>query len=287
MSKAQQRRYFNSAGEHQRAILGILQAIGRSRGLDRVWSDWIEVSAIALAKLDLRQADAREDRYRQIMGHYEKDEAQQLAQAFAHLVMAFEESQAVGEFGDLLGSTFMMLDMGSSQNGQFFTPYDVSRMMGMMLMGEGQELVKKIGERGFVRLLEPACGAGGMVIAAAQSLHQAGVPYQQSMHAVAIDIDRRCAHMTFLQLALLHIPAQVIHGNALSGQAWEHWYTPAHIMGGWGARLRQREEDDGAAAKLLISEAADGSQPTIEPKAHSFMPHAARAAAAAGQMTLF
>ena len=197
MSKAQQRRYFNSAGEHQKAILGILQAIGRSRGLDRVWSDWIEVSAIALAKLDLRQADAREDRYRQIMGQYEKDEAQQLAHAFAHLVMAFEKSQTEGEFGDLLGSTFMMLDMGSSHNGQFFTPYEISMMMGMMLMGEGQELVQKVGERGFVRLLEPACGAGGMVIAAAQSLHQAGVPYQQSMHAVAIDIDRRCAHMTF------------------------------------------------------------------------------------------
>lgn len=286
MSKAQQRRYFNSAGEHQKAILGILQAIGRSRGLDRVWSDWIEVSAIALAKLDLRQADAREDRYRQIMGQYEKDEAQQLAHAFAHLVMAFEKSQTEGEFGDLLGSTFMMLDMGSSHNGQFFTPYEISMMMGMMLMGEGQELVQKVGERGFVRLLEPACGAGGMVIAAAQSLHQAGVPYQQSMHAVAIDIDRRCAHMTFLQLALLHIPAQVIHGNALSCQAWENWYTPAHIMGGWGARLRQRDEEDAAVAKPT-SEAALDPQTATASQVQSPMPYAARAAAAAGQMTLF
>ncbi|WP_019939748.1 N-6 DNA methylase [Bordetella sp. FB-8] len=286
MSKAQQRRYFNSAGDHQKAILGILQAIGRSRGLDRVWSDWIEISAIALAKLDLRQADTREDRYRQIMSLYDKQEAQQLAEAFAHLVMAFEKSQTTGEFGDLLGSTFMMLDMGISHNGQFFTPYEVSRLMGMMLMGDGQELAQKAADRGFIRLMEPACGAGSMIIAAAQTLNDAGVNYQNSMHAVAIDIDRRCAHMTFLQLALLHIPAQVIHGNALSGQAWEHWYTPAHIMGGWSARLRQRDEEDAAAAKPT-SDAARDSGPATALPAQNLMPLAVRAAAHAGQMTLF
>ncbi|CAG9186051.1 hypothetical protein [Cupriavidus pampae] len=46
--------------------------------------------------------------------------------------------------------------------------------------------------------------------------------------------------MTYVQLALLHIPAIVIHGNALSVETWSTWFTPAHVVGGWGEKLRFR-----------------------------------------------
>jgi hypothetical protein len=44
--------------------------------------------------------------------------------------------------------------------------------------------------------------------------------------------------MAYVQLSLLNIPAIVVHGNALSVEAWGTWFTPAHILGGWGAKLR-------------------------------------------------
>jgi hypothetical protein len=81
-----------------------------------------------------------------------------------------------------------------------------------------------------LRLNEPACGAGGMVIAYADALQSAVLNYQDSMHAICVDIDARCVHMTYLQLVLLHITAIVVHGNALSMEEWSRWYTPAHIM---------------------------------------------------------
>ncbi|MBB5420666.1 hypothetical protein [Paraburkholderia atlantica] len=109
----------------------------------------------------------------------------------------------------------------------------------MMLMGDCGAEVQR---RGFIRLQEPACGAGGMVIAAAESLHAAGHNYQQVMHATCIDIDPCCVHMTYLQLSLLHIPATVVHGNALSMEVWGTWHTPAHVLGGWTFRLRRRVE---------------------------------------------
>ncbi|MCQ9372281.1 hypothetical protein NQ024_13740, partial [Corynebacterium sp. 35RC1] len=48
-------------------------------------------------------------------------------------------------------------------------------------------------------------------------------------------------HMTYVQLALLHIPAVVILGNSLMLEEREVWYTPAHVLGGWNRKLAARE----------------------------------------------
>ncbi|MGW9064969.1 hypothetical protein ACWGPO_12830 [Achromobacter animicus] len=50
-------------------------------------------------------------------------ELDQLVQAFSHVVMAHEVWVLAADFGDVLRSTFMMLDMGNAGGGQFFTPY--------------------------------------------------------------------------------------------------------------------------------------------------------------------
>lgn len=295
-SNAQQRRFLNNADAHQKEIVGLLRQVAYTRGIDRVWSDWVEICAIALARADLAQRDVREQRYLQVIAEYKRAELDQLVQAFAHLVMSYELRVEAADFGDVLGSTFMMLDMGNAGAGQFFTPYEVSRLMGNMMMGDGQDLVTKTGARGFVRVLEPACGAGGMLIAAAHAMHDAGLNYQQCMHATAIDIDQRCVHMTFVQLALLHVPAVVIHGNGLTGECREQWFTPAHILGGWRARLRRREAEEGARALLqapaamdeihVDQAAADSRSAEIDAPLQA-IPKAIRQAAAAGQMSLF
>lgn len=295
-SNAQQRRFLNNADAHQKEIVGLLRQVAYTRGIDRVWSDWVEICAIALARADLAQREVREQRYLQVIAQYERAELDQLVQAFAHLVMSYELRVEAADFGDVLGSTFMMLDMGNAGAGQFFTPYEVSRLMGNMMMGGGQALIDKTGASGFVRVLEPACGAGGMLIAAAHALHDAGLNYQQCMHATAIDIDQRCVHMAFIQLALLHVPAMVIHGNGLTGECREQWFTPAHVLGGWRARLRRREAEEGARAFLqgpvattqehVDVGAAAGDVPEIEQPLQG-IPKAVRQAAAAGQMSLF
>lgn len=295
-SNAQQRRFLNNADAHQKEIVGLLRQVAHTRGIDRVWSDWVEICAIALARADLAQQEVREQRYLQVIAQYERAELDLLVQAFAHLVMSYELRVEAADFGDVLGSTFMMLDMGNAGAGQFFTPYEVSRLMGNMMMGDGQALVDKANEQGFLRVLEPACGAGGMLIAAAHAMHEAGLKYQQCMHATAIDIDQRCVHMTFIQLALLHVPAVVIHGNGLTGECRGQWFTPAHILGGWSARLRRREAEESARALLqepvakVVAHVDLGADDADAPKAEQplqVIPKAIRQAAAAGQMSLF
>lgn len=136
-------------------------------------------------------------------------------------------------FDDVLGGLYMALGLGNVHSGQFFTPYPVSRMMALISVGDSFVLPP----HGFIDAIELACGAGGMVVAMADALHQAKVNYQRHLHVTCIDIDLRCVHMTYLLASLLHIPAIMLHGNALSGETWDRWYTPAHVLGEWGRRL--------------------------------------------------
>jgi hypothetical protein len=76
-----------------------------------------------------------------------------------------------------------------------------------------------------------------MVIVLAEEMEDAGVNYQHHLHVTAIDIDPKCVHMAYVQFSLLHIPAIIIHGNALSEEVYGYWYTPAHILDGWKWRL--------------------------------------------------
>jgi hypothetical protein len=79
---------------------------------------------------------------------------------------------AVQEGGcDFLGQVVGDLGLITGHMGQFFTPYDVSRMIAEMTLDTVDEI---IAEQGFVTVQEPACGAGGMVIAAADVLARRG-----------------------------------------------------------------------------------------------------------------
>jgi len=108
--------------------------------------------------------------------------------------------------------------------GQFFTPYDVARVMAMISLQEAGAI---IAQNGFLALQEPASGAGGMVLAAADTLAQQGFDPGLHMLVSAIDLAPLCFHMTFLQLSLRGIPALVEHGNTLSDERFARAWTPA------------------------------------------------------------
>jgi hypothetical protein len=121
---------------------------------------------------------------------------------------------------------------------------------------DNPESVKAIiGDHGFVTAMEPACGAGSMVVALAEAMRDIGINYQRHLHVTAIDIDPRAIHMAYVQLSLLHVPAHLMVGNSLSGEMREHWYTPAHILGGWNARLAHRRHQE--PADEMLADAAE------------------------------
>lgn len=96
-----------------------------------------------------------------------------------------------------------------------------------------------------------------MVIGFALALMDRKINYQQAMHATCVDLDNTAAHMAYIQLSLMHIPALVLVGNSLSLEMRESWYTPAHIMGFWDQKQ--------ARGYALGSKADQANQPKPEP----------------------
>jgi hypothetical protein len=110
--------------------------------------------------------------------------------------------------------------------GQFFTPFSLSTMMAQMQLADVKELIAK---NGFVTISEPACGAGGMILAAADVIEEKGFDIGSTMYVDAIDLSQTCFHMSYLQFSLRGIPATVRRGNNLSLEMFETAITPALI----------------------------------------------------------
>jgi hypothetical protein len=238
--KSAENRLDATADDHQRELVKLIRSFSHGHHQYTVFADFVELCALAISNsVDRAQFDVREKRYLEIVGKYSRDEVERFLQMLGLLAMSFDLRVRSGDLTDVLGQIYMMLELGNDRAGQFFTPYSVSHLMAMMTVGDGGEEVR---EGGFMRLQEPACGAGGMVIAAAHALMDAGRNYQQTLHATCIDIDPCCVHMAYVQMSLLHIPAIVVHGNALSQDVWGLWYTPAHVLGGWRWKLGRRKE---------------------------------------------
>lgn len=222
--------------QDRRGLMALLRQASYERSLYDVYRDFIEMGAIALDNLDLVQHPKREKRYKEIIGHYKPETQALFPKMLACLVGELERV----EFDDVLGKTFMELELANKDAGQFFTPYPVCQVMARMTLDDS--LQEKITAKGFVTVSDSACGGGATLIAFAEAMRAAGFNPQTQMHATAQDIDARSVHMTYLQLSLLHIPAQVILGDTIRMETREVWYTPAHIMAGWKWRLLQKED---------------------------------------------
>lgn len=244
---------------HQKALAGLLRDNARRYRLHEVFRDFCEVAAISLSNaVDRIHYDKREARYLQVIGRYERDEIHRFPAMLAELVQSLERGHR-----DALGELFMSLELGDHWKGQFFTPYEIASLMARMTVGDAADQVRR---NGFITMNEPACGAGAMVIAFAETLLDQGVNYQTSMHAIAQDIDTTAVHMAYVQLSLLHVPAIVVHGNSLSVTEWDHWATPAHILGGWDRRI-QRSSATLHAAELCAAPSSSAAAPPAAPHA--------------------
>lgn len=197
----------------------------------RFVSDLFECGAIAISNaVDLVQKDEREERYLQIIKSYKPTQQKSLAEIFAKIYALL--SSVVyddGRFNDNLGELFMRCNLGNKITGQFFTPYNVSSMMARCLL-DNDRLKEKADKGEIITINDPCCGGGGMLIAALEVLHSLGVNYARNCFMEANDIDLRCVHMTYLQLALAGVPAIVRHQDILTRDCWSVWYTPAYLF---------------------------------------------------------
>lgn len=226
--------------EHQKRFVKVLSSMSHSHS--NALRDFAEMTAVSLANsLQLKTDDwqTREKRYLEIVKPYSKEELSGFAEMFSCVVNSLSDKDGFN-FHDVLGEMYMTDEIRGRSKWDSdieFTPWPVALAMVEMTIGEPQ-----VPECGFFTLSEPACGTCGLVIAAAAVLHKKQFNFQRKMHVTAVEIRAELAHMAYIQLSLLHIPAIVIHGDSLAMKTWSEWRTPAHDLGFWDHKLRKRNE---------------------------------------------
>lgn len=206
--------------EAAKAFIKGLEKLDRSRSISEKFRDLMELGYCAFAKpaASPDRAEQLEARYMAIVNRYaDKD----TIRAYPDLLGLAWETVAAGG-NDFLGQVSGELSVLDARNGQFFTPYAVSRFMAEIGL-DGLERV--IEEKGYFTLSEPACGAGGMVLAAADKLERMG--YNPAIHMLvqAVDVSPLAYYMAYLQMTWRGIAGSVIRGNTLSMEVFESAWT--------------------------------------------------------------
>ncbi|AYZ18711.1 MULTISPECIES: N-6 DNA methylase [Klebsiella] len=214
--------------DHEKAFISLFNQTARYHHRHKVFEDFVSCSVIALENR-LCFNEEREGKYLRIIGGYEKPDVIRMAQLLAHMVNGLQNG-----FCDFLGNVFMQLELGDNFRGQYFTPWDVARMMAQLQLGDVKTMFD---EKPFITLSEPACGAGCMVLAFADVLNQAGYASYRYLWVSATDIDPLAAGMAYIQLSLCGVAGEVVIGNALFDERRRVLLTPGHYLGGWPVRL--------------------------------------------------
>ena len=222
-----------------------------------VFRDFVTMAAFALHNA-VRKDERLEAEYMTIIGRYPREDANRFPKLLAELITLLDP-----EPWDALGQLYMELGIASEHVGQFFTPPELSELMARLTYGEELDRLKKP----FVTVQEPACGAGGMILAFAKLMVSKGMNPAYRMWAHCQDVDRTAALMCYLQLALWNVPATVVVGNTLTMETREVFHTPAYYLGMWEYRLKrhfeEKEEELGNLIELESTPATTETSPEV------------------------
>jgi len=223
------------SNDHRQSFIRLFNDTARNHRRFDVFRDFVTIASYSLHNAVFMNQEFEDD-YLSIIKHYKKDDVTKLCHLLAELTMGLEAHTC-----DFLGSVFMELELGSRHTGQFFTPYEVAKLMAVLTHGDS---ISNSADKPFITLSEPACGAGGMVIAFAEAMLESNVNPQKKLWVSCWDLDPVAAMMCYLQLSLLHIPAEVVTGNTLSLESSRIMRTPAHYLGFWDSKLKTHWKSD-------------------------------------------
>ena len=237
---------------YEKEILGRIEHLGRTRQTWQVWSDLIFAMACAISNstdLVSGQRETREKEYESCIKRL--GGVKEPSEIFALIVMAMEKNP----WQDLLGDLYMRLNLGSHWHGQFFTPYNITKMMAKMTIPEKSQ--SQLQEKGWISVVDPAVGGGATLIAAAEEFHSQDINYQTQVLFAGQDIDRVAGLMAYIQLSLLGCPGYVVIGNTLTNpvtgysvlrpfpkEGQEFWFTPMFYRDVWQGRILCERMDE-------------------------------------------
>ncbi len=202
-----------------------LETISARRGsASRIFADFVRLAACSLAPrvtVDGRSVSVREAEYMETIGRYDAREASLFQDAFHQFIEQAERE----DHRDVLGRTYIewAANCDKKARGEFYTPPEVSELLATMTI----DAPTVIAEGRAIRICEPACGAGGMILATAKLF---APDHWHLPRFTAIDINPTACDMAFINTTLWSVPCEVICGNALFPKATDRRMVNLHWL---------------------------------------------------------
>lgn len=226
----------------RKEILKNFESLRYKRDLWSLYSDFLEMTAIAISNSAERIAvpgrfEKREQRYLSLAKNYDKEELLKMSEVFNLFVKLQDYNLESQGAKDILGGLLMDLGLRDKWAGQFFTPDHVANLMAKMAY-RVEDFKAEIEEKGFVYANDPAVGGGVTMIGLVNAMLDGGCNPQKELFVECGDLDKRACFMTYIQLATLGIPAIVKNQDAITGETFDVWLTPAFYMGAWWLKIK-------------------------------------------------
>lgn len=201
--------------DRKKDIIKAIKSISGKYSEYEIFTDWIRCCSLSISNSCQCARDnilghkhdavweERERMYLDTIRKYSQEEGKLFVSMLGMLCETMEENPS-----DVLGEIYMQSGMGSKAAGQFFTPFHLSLATAKLSLEGIEDEV--------IRINEPSCGGGGMIIAVAVALKEQGRDYQHCMKVVAQDLDWKGVYMCYLQLSLLGIDAICVQGSTLT-----------------------------------------------------------------------
>ena len=98
-------------------------------------------------------------------------------------------------------------------------------MMARMMLGSKKDVEATIADKGYISISDPTCGAGGMLVAAANVLARYGIDYTKYALFHGVELMPTTARTAFVQCAIYNMPAIIVHGNSLNMETFDTFVT--------------------------------------------------------------
>jgi len=186
-----------------------LLAISHRFSIFTVFDDFLTMSIAACTQNLHTKKSWYEDEYMATVQKYKGSDLRfEFPNAFASLSIEMEDRFDDSRGNDVLGEFFEQ-HISNGRNGQFFTPYPVCQFIASITATDWKQAENAPVDRP-LRILDPACGSGRMLLATHRTLGPGDEYY-------GIDIDRTCVKMTALNLFFNGVwNSEVMCANALS-----------------------------------------------------------------------
>lgn len=229
--------------DFKKEMVSKFKSFGYKHDLYTVFNDFLTISAVSISnQFSGKDYDKREQLYLDTVKKYSKEELNTLVEVFAILNIAMENNPL-----DYLGDIYMELGINKKNKGQFFTPFHVAMLMAEMTINEAKAK-QDIADKGYMSVNDPCCGGGIMLIAAAIVFKRLGIDTAKEVLFVAQDLDLSAVYMTYIQLSLMSVAAQVVYGNSLLVECIDFYNTPVYPLSNAHKYFKDSKDSDDVTA---------------------------------------